>query len=111
MTEESVGVVHVDGYYASAWPEVKESLGLNPAGPEEIEGIEVLDVETSEDGCFTHAVRLRFESPEVLKQAKSRLFDQAEEMGRYGIHDDAKDVQDFAFHALPMPSEVFDRAE
>jgi len=85
---------------------VREALDLNPAGPDEIEGIDVANVEKSDDGYFTHEVILRFESVETLEAATQRLFDQASEMFEYGIHDDAGDVQDFASYALPATHEV-----
>lgn len=106
MAETDSRVVRIDDRNASAWPECREALGLNSAGPDRVEGVEVVSTETTETGLFTRAVELRFASPEALESATNRLFEQASEMFEYGIHDGAGDVQDFAA-SLPHPTEVF----
>lgn len=107
MDETDSQVVRIDDRNASAWPECREALGLNQAGPDRVDGVEVVSTETTDDDLFTRAVELRFESPDALQAATDRLFEQAVEMFEYGIHGDAGDVQDFA-SALPHPTEVFD---
>jgi len=98
--------VEIDDRHAITWPQVRESLGLNPAGPDEVDGVKVVSVEESEDGYSTNAVTLRFADADALQNASIRLFNQAEKMFEYGIHDDAGDVQDFASYALPSAHEV-----
>jgi len=103
------GVVKITDRHARTWPQARECLGLNPAGPDEISGIEVINEETDDTGDYTTEVTLSFASPEALDTATSRLFSQAEELFAYGAHSDAKDVQDFV-GALPPTREVFNDA-
>jgi len=112
MTDTCSGeIVQINGRHVSAWPEVREALGLNPAGLDPVDGVKVINVEKSDHGHITLSVTLHFESAESLENASKRLFNQAEEMFSYGIDNDAGDVRDFASYALPTPTEVFPDVE
>lgn len=93
--------------YVSAWSEVRESLGLNPAGPDQVDGVELVEevgVYYDDDDEHPHSyerVVLLFHDVEALGRASDRLFSQATEMFEYGIGRDAEKVQDFASR---MPS-------
>jgi hypothetical protein len=112
MSETPSGeIVQINSHHVDAWPEVREALGLNPGGPDLVDGVKVINVEKGDYGHITLSVTLHFESAESLANASKRLFNEAEEMFAYGIEDDAADVRDFASYALPTPTEMFPDAE
>lgn len=86
----------------TGWAEAREDLGLNPAGPEPVGGVLVVD-ETEhyhdEGDEYPHGygpVMLKFSGIDALESARDRLYDKATERFEWGDHNGAEKVQDLA---------------
>lgn len=87
--------------YVDGWMMVKEDLGLNKAGPDEIDGLEIENEEANyyDEEAQAHiqsceSVTLRFSDKETIDEARARLHEMAEERFRMG-GSEAEKVRDF----------------
>lgn len=111
---ESGILVTLTGDYGrlSGWPEAREDLGLNKAGPEPVEGVEIVeehevyyDEDEQQNVAGYEKVVLLFEDVGILEDASDRLFEKATERFEWGIADSASDVQNLASQ-LPTEYDV-----
>lgn len=90
------------GETISGWAEAREDLGLNPAGPEKVSGVQLVDEtehyrkETDDYPYGYGPVTLKFSGIDALDAARDRLFEKATERFEWGDHDGAESVQDIA---------------
>jgi hypothetical protein len=106
MSEVAGGItVSVEGRAASGWPEAREDLGLNRAGPEPIEGVRIVDEVVSDVTGTGESVTLRFSDVTALERARDRLEAKRMDRAEWGSYDEAEEVERFAV-ALPSRPEV-----
>ena len=99
------------------YQESKEDLGLNPAGPDPVDGLEIVSEEPKyydEDeqehiSGYTEAV-FAFEDEDALDAAKERLYSIATVRFEWGMAKEGKKVQDFA-GAIPSHHDVPEQVE
>lgn len=103
QTDDGIRVTFTGEYGTiSGWSDVRENLGLNPAGPDQVDGVELVEedgVYYDEDDDYPHGYEravLLFDDVEALERASDRLFSKATEMFEYGLGRDAEKVQAFA---------------
>jgi len=112
-TDDGLKVTFTGSFdHVFGWPEGREDPGLNQAGPDAVDGVEICEERESyyDDDSQNHiagytTVVLLFDDVAALESAIDRLYQKAEERFEWGMTNEAGKVQELA-GMFPSPYEA-----